>query len=115
MGLNKFHTAQLLLEILNVHLLSEAMISFITKAGFPNTPIAACFAAPQLRGRRASGLRWMQPYSRASEDASRRAILTLASAQWCALATVIMLVDLGNHSLVFVECSDAFSARHIDR
>ena len=115
MGLNKYHTAQLLLEILDVHLLSEAMISFITKAGFPNTHIAACFAAPQLRGRRASGLRWMQPYSRASADAYRRAISTLASAQWYALDTIIMLVILGNHSLAFVKCSDAFSARHIDR
>ena len=92
MGLNKHHTAQLLLEILDVHLLSEAMISFITKAGFPNTPIAACSAAPQSRGRRASGLKWMQPSSRAWADAYRRATSTLASGQWCALDTIFMLM-----------------------
>ena len=84
MGLNKYRTAQPLIEILDVHPLSEAKINFATKASFPNLPVAACFAAPQLRGRRASGLRWMQPSSRAWADAYRRAISTLTSGQWCA-------------------------------
>ena len=108
MGLNKYCTPQPLIQILDVHPLSETITNFVPKASFLHLPVAACVAAPQSRGRRASGLRWMQPYSRTWADAYRRAILTLASGQWCALDTTIVLVNLSYHSLASKMLRHAF-------
>ena len=55
MGLNKYHTAQLLLEILDVHLLSEAMISFHHKGRLPQHSHRCLFCSTSIE--RTQGIR----------------------------------------------------------